>query len=296
LTALTVIAGSTGAGKTALAMALAERIGAEIISADSQAVYRGFDIGTAKPSGDELARVPHHLVSVVDPLEDFSAVRWADLAAAAIEDVTRRGRRVIVAGGTGLYIRALLHGMVDVPVDRSVRAALTEEARSRGAEWMHARLAAVDPESAERLPATDVVRVLRALEIRQVTGQKASSLRDAHRFAGARYSATLWFLDPDREELEERLQRRTRTLFDRGLLEEVERLVGAGYRDAAPMRSVGYRQALAVVEGRMTREAAEAETLLETRRYAKRQRTWFRQEPGTRFVAPPYAEVLETAT
>src|SRR6516165_10520636 len=154
---LTVIAGPTGAGKTDLAVALAERVGAEILSADSQAVYRHFDLGTAKPEPAQVARVPHHLVSVVEPTEPFSAARWAALADAAIADIGARGRRVLVVGGTGLYVRALLHGLTDTPPDPQVRRALEEEARRLGPEAMHRRLAKVDPEAASKLVAADVL-------------------------------------------------------------------------------------------------------------------------------------------
>jgi tRNA dimethylallyltransferase len=292
---LTIVAGPTGSGKTALAVALAQRLDAEIVSADSQAVYRHFDVGTAKPSPEQLTAVPHHLVSIVEPTEDFSAVRWAELARSAIQDIRERGRRVLIVGGTGLYIRVLLHGIVDVPSTASVRPSLVRELKQLGPEWMHRRLASVDPESAARIPANDAMRVIRALEIRMLTGQRASALRRAHQFAPAQYPFTLWFLDPDNELLADRLAQRTRAMFEGGLIEETERLVAAGYRGTAPMKSVGYRQALAVIDRRMSPAEAEAETLLETRRYAKRQRTWFRREEGTRFVAPPYAAVWEEA-
>jgi len=292
---LTIVAGPTGSGKTALAVALAQRLDAEIVSADSQAVYRHFDVGTAKPSPEQLTAVPHHLVSIVEPTEDFSAVRWAELARSAIQDIRARGRRVLIVGGTGLYIRVLLHGIVDVPSTASVRPSLVREWKQLGPEWMHRRLASVDPESAARIPANDAMRVIRALEIRTLTGQRASALRRAHQFAPAQYPFTLWFLDPDNELLADRLAQRTRAMFEGGLIEETERLVAAGYRGTAPMKSVGYRQALAVIDRRMSPAEAEAETLLETRRYAKRQRTWFRREEGTRFVAPPYAAVWEEA-
>ena len=293
--ALIVIAGPTGAGKTELAVEVAERLGAEIVSADSQAVYRHFDLGTAKPDPAQLARVPHHLVSAVEPHEPFSAARWVALADAAITGIAARGRRVLVVGGTGLYVRALLHGLTDTPPSPDVRQVLEDEVRRLGPEAMHRRLAEVDPVAASRLAVADVLRVIRALEIHATTGRPPSELRAAHAFRAARYPARIHFLDPPREELEQRLASRTRWMFERGLVKETARLVDRGFRESAPMRSVGYRQALAVLDGEMTEEQAERETFLESRRYAKRQRTWFRREPGTRFVPPPYEALWEEA-
>ncbi len=258
-------------------------------------MYRHFDLGTAKPDPEQLARVPHHLVSIVEPTEAFSAARWVALADAAIADATARGRPVLVVGGTGLYIRALLHGLTDSPPDPEVRRVLEEEARRLGPEAMHRRLAEVDPDTAARLAVADVLRVVRALEIHATTGTAPSQLRAAHAFGPARYPARIHFLDPGPEALEARIAERTRRMFERGLVAETEQLVARGFRDAPPMKSVGYRQALAVLDGTLTAEEAERQTLLETRRYAKRQRTWFRREPGTRFVGPPYAAVWEDA-
>jgi tRNA dimethylallyltransferase len=258
-------------------------------------VYRHFDLGTAKPDAAQLARVPHHLVSVVEPNEPFSAARWVALADAAIAGIVRRGRRVLVVGGTGLYVRALLHGLTDTPPSPDVRQALEDEARRLGPEAMHRRLAKVDPAAAAKLAVADVLRVVRALEIHATTGTPPSELRAAHAFRAARYPARIHFLDPPREELEQRLASRTRWMFERGLVKETARLVDGGFRESAPMRSVGYRQALAVLDGEMTEEQAERETFLESRRYAKRQRTWFRREPGTRFVPPPYEAVWNDA-
>jgi tRNA dimethylallyltransferase len=288
---LTIIAGPTAAGKSALALDLAVRTGAEIVSADSQAVYRHFDIGTAKPDAEALARVPHHLISVVDPLEQFTAARFQALADEAIRDIARRGRRVLVVGGTGLYVRALLHGLSDAPPDPELRARLEEELERTGAAAIHARLAAIDPASAARIPAADSLRIIRALEIHAVTGVPASAVREAHRFDADRYPYTLWFLDPPREALVDAIRARTRKMFASGLVDEVRRLVGLGYRGAPAMASVGYRQALAAVDGRMSPAAAQAETEAETRAFAKRQRTWFRKEAGVRFVSPPYDAV-----
>lgn len=288
---VTVIAGPTAAGKSALSLDIALRDDAEIISADSQAVYRLFEIGTAKPDSQALARVRHHLVSVVDPLEQFTAARFQELADAAIGDISTRGRRILVVGGTGLYIRVLLHGLSAGPSAPKIRASLEEEARLQGSEALHARLASIDPESAGRIAIADTLRVVRALEIHEATGEPASSHRQSHGFASIRHPYTLWFLDPPREVLARSIAKRTRAMFDKGLVEEVQELVRNGYRDAPAMGSLGYRQALAVVDGQLSLSEAVAETERQTRAYAKRQRTWFRREPGVRFVTPPYAEV-----
>ncbi|WP_338866255.1 tRNA (adenosine(37)-N6)-dimethylallyltransferase MiaA [Myxococcus stipitatus] len=291
---LTVVAGPTASGKTALAIELARRVGGEIVSADSQQVYRHFDIATAKPSTEELAAVPHHLVSEVDPQETFSAAEYQRRADAAIADITRRGRPVIVVGGTGLYLRILLHGVVDAPgALPALRAELEALAAEQGREAVHRRLAQVDPETAARLHVQDLVRVVRALEIHAQTGVPASEFHRAHAFSADRYPFRLFVLEPPRDMLYARINTRTEAMFASGLVDETRALLERGYADAAPMRSVGYVQARAVVEGRMSEAEAIRDTAQETRRYAKRQLTWFRKEAGAVFVAPPYDAVLE---
>ncbi len=286
---LVVIAGPTASGKTALAIALARRLDAEIISADSQQVYRSFDIGTAKPSAEELAAVPHHLISVAEPTETFSAATFARLADQAIADIQARGRRVVVAGGTGLYLRVLLHGVVEAPSrDDALRAELEAFADQHGNEALHRRLASVDPVSAQRLHVADRLRVIRALEITTLTGTPASASRDAHAFVAQRYPSRVWVLNPDRAQLYEAINQRVATMFARGLLEETRQLVERGYRDAAPMRSVGYAQALDCLEGRLTVDQAIADAAQATRHFAKRQWTWFKKEQGAQLISPPY--------
>ncbi|WNG17399.1 tRNA (adenosine(37)-N6)-dimethylallyltransferase MiaA [Cystobacter fuscus] len=289
---LTVIAGPTASGKTALAVELALRHGGEIVGADSQQVYREFDIGTAKPSVEERAAVPHHLVSVVEPLEPFSAAEYQRRADEAIADIAARGRRVFVVGGTGMYLRILLHGLVEAPgADPQLRAELEALAAAEGREAVHRQLAQVDPETAAKLPPQDLVRVIRALEIHRQTGRPASEFRREHAFAPSRYPFRMYVLSPPREALYEAIDRRTTALFERGLVEEVRGLIARGYAEAAPMRSVGYAQAKAVVEGQLSLERARELVAQETRRYAKRQLTWFRKEPGALFVEPPYDAV-----
>lgn len=286
---LTVVAGPTASGKSALALALAEATGAELVSADSQQVYRHFDLGTAKPSAEELARVPHHLVSVIEPTEAFDAARFQALADAAIAAITSRGRPVIVVGGTGLYLRVLLHGVVDAPPKNpELRAELEAFADAEGEAALHARLAEVDPPTAARLPIQDRLRIIRALEIHAGSGTPASALREAHRFQAARYPYRMWVLQPEREALYGIINARAEEMYRQGLLEEVRGLVARGYRETAPMRSVGYVQALDVVEGRCSVAEGLARTQQATRHYAKRQLTWFRKESGARFLKPPY--------
>ncbi len=286
---LTVIAGPTASGKTAITIELARQHGGEIVSADSQQVYRHFDIGTAKPSAEELAAVPHHLISVVEPLEPFSAAEYQRRADAAIEEISSRGRPVFVVGGTGMYLRILLHGLVEAPgADPELRAELEALAAAEGREAVHRKLAEVDPETAAKLPPQDLVRTIRALEIHKQTGKPASEFRREHAFAPDRYPFRMYVLNPSREALYRTIDARTAAMFQHGLVEEVRALISRGYAEAAPMRSVGYVQAKAVVDGQLSVDEAIQQTAQETRRYAKRQLTWFRKEPGALFVEPPY--------
>jgi tRNA dimethylallyltransferase len=287
-----VIAGPTASGKSALAIKVAQRISAEIVSADSQQLYRDFDIGTAKPSAAELAAVPHHLISAVDPKEQVSAGRYQELADEAIAGIRARGKAVVVAGGSGLYLRVLLHGVMPGPkAAPAIRARIKAEAEALGREEMHRRLAQVDPASAAKILPRDLHRIERALEIHELTGRPASAHREEHGFLADRYRYRLLVLDPPREALHDAIEARTRAMFDRGLIDEVRALVQRGYREAPAMKSVGYVQALAVVEGQMELEAAIADAARATRQYAKRQRTWFKKERGAELIQPPYAEL-----
>lgn len=293
-----VIVGPTASGKSALALELAERLDAEIVSADSQQLYRGFDVGTAKPSAAELARVPHHLVSAVDPREQMDAARYVGLADAAVADIVTRHRRVIVAGGTGLYVRAFLLGVVPLPrTSPELRARLEEELRQTGVDAMRARLAAVDPVTAESIRPADKVRLLRALEIHALTGEPPSAVRARHGFSRFRYRARILGISPPRQVLYERIDERTRWMFANGLIEEVRALGAQGLDSASAMGSLGYRQALAFVRGEMTIETAIDTACRDTRNYAKRQLSWFRSEPWVEWTdwSPDPGEIVKRA-
>jgi tRNA dimethylallyltransferase len=276
---LVTICGPTTSGKTALAVELAEKLDAEIVSADSQQCYRGLDAGTAKPSPEERSRARHHLLDVADPEEQLDAARFVQLADAAVADISRRGKRVIVAGGTGLWIRALLRGLLDAPgASPELRAALREDFERLGVPALHARLAEVDPGAAARILPNDRVRIERALEVHALSGRPLSELQREHRFAQARYEALLWFLDPPREVLRQRIEARTRRMFADGLLRrETEWLLSRGAGKA--LKIIGYSEmAEALRTGNFA--AAEERTKARTRQYAKRQRTWFARDAG----------------
>jgi tRNA dimethylallyltransferase len=285
------IVGPTASGKTALACELAERLGAEIVSADSQQCYRGLDAGTAKPTAAERARAPHHLLDVCDPEEQLDAAAFVRLAEAAMRDVGARGKRVIVAGGTGLWIRALLRGLVDAPgASPELRARLREQPMSD----LRAKLEAVDQVSARRILPGDRVRTERALEVHALTGRPISELQREHGFAAARHQALPIFLDPPRELLSERIARRTRELFESGALERETRwLLDRGARKA--LKIIGYgemAEALGAPDRAAALALAEERVAARTRQYAKRQRTWFKKDFGAPIAWPPDADAL----
>ncbi|MFT3915910.1 MAG: tRNA (adenosine(37)-N6)-dimethylallyltransferase MiaA [Anaeromyxobacteraceae bacterium] len=285
---LVAIAGPTASGKTALAIALARRLDGELLNADSQAVYRGLEVGTAKPDAAERAAAPHHLLDLVERGEGMDAARWASLADAAIAEIAARGHLPIVVGGTGLYLRALLHGVVAAPGrDPALRARLEAEAAALGRPALHARLAAVDPAAAARIGPNDLVRIVRALEI-AAGGRTQSELHAAHGFEAVRYDAAILALDPPRDELHRRIDARVVAMFDRGLLDEARALDARFGESLPPKLPIGYAEAVAVVRGELDRAEAIRRVQAAHRRYAKRQLTWLRGERGVEWIAPPY--------
>jgi tRNA dimethylallyltransferase len=276
--ALLVLTGPTASGKSALALAAAEALGGEIVSADSVQIVRGFDIGSGKPTGAEQARVRHHLIDALDPLENIDASRFASMADSAIADVVARGHRPILCGGTFLWIRALLYGLVEAPpADEATRRTHRAIVESAGRAALHERLRAVDPESATRLHPNDVVRISRALEVFETTGRKLSELQADHGFRAAKYDAALFAIARTTEELTARISERVFTWLEAGWIDETQKLLDEGYAEARAMGSVGYREVATYLHGEIAREELGPTIVRATRVYARRQRTFLKQ-------------------
>ena len=279
---LLAVLGPTAVGKSTLGIALATHFDGEIVSCDSTAVYRGFDIGTDKVPVSERRGIPHHLVDVADPLEEYSAARYARDAAAAIRDITARGRLPILVGGTGLYYRALTRGFFPGPGrDAALRARLTRVAERRGPERLHRMLRHVDPTSAARIHAADVKRVIRALEVQRLTGRALTDHFADTESPLPEYVVTAVALRLPPELTAERVARRVDAQFEAGLLDEIRGLLAAGVPETAhPFSGLVYRQALEHLHGLRDEVATRALITLENRRYARRQLIWFTKEPN----------------
>jgi len=276
-----VIAGSTATGKTAAAIEIARQLGGELVGADSVQVYRGFDIGSAKPSAAELRGVAHHLIDVFDPNQEVDAMAYAALGDAAIRDIVGRGRLPIVVGGTGLWIRALIRGLVDVPaVDRVIRKRLEDAAMKDGAPALHARLGQVDPISAKAIHPNDSLRIVRALEVYEQTGMPLGALRAEHALGQARYRALLIVLELEHESHGAVIEDRARRMLEAGWVDEVRSLRERWGDEIRPFGSVGYREVLEHIREDVPFEETVRRIRKSTRIYARRQRTWFRSEPG----------------
>lgn len=284
-----VIAGPTASGKSDLAIELAKQLDGEIVCADSLTIYRGLDIGSAKPTPEQRRRVPHHLLDIREPTQPFTAADFRAEAGQAIDDIHKRGKLPLVVGGTGLYLRVLLHGLTDAPgEDPVLRRQLYRRATLEGAEALLEELRRVDPETAGRCHPNNLVRIIRALEVWQVSGSPFSSFHQQHGFSDAPYDALTLCLDLAREELYRRIDHRVELMLSAGLVDEVRGLLQAGLPDdVKPLQAIGYKEVLAHLRGELTLEAMLELIKRNTRHLAKRQLTWFRREPDLQWVAYP---------
>ena len=294
-----VIAGPTASGKSGLAVELALLLQGEIVNADSMQVYRYMDVGTAKPSPSERTKVPHHLLDVINPDQEFNAAIYRSFAVPVIHDLLSRGKECFIVGGTGLYIKILLGGLLTCPpVDHVLRQELRDQVETRGLEAMYRRLEDLDPLSAKKIHVHDTVRVLRALEIIELTKRPLSTLIQGHGFQDVAFQALKICLQIDRKELYHRVNQRSLLMVERGLVQETKNLLARGYSpDLKPMKALGYRHAVRYLEGRYDREEMVRQLQLDTRRYAKRQLTWFRADPSITWIDPQRKEhLVETIT
>lgn len=283
-----VITGPTATGKTALAVALCEKIGGEVVSADSMQVYRGFDIGTAKVTKDEMRGIPHHMIDVAGPNEPYSVSCWVEAAEKCCRDILSRGKTPVIAGGTGLYIDSLLSGrdFAPAPGDDGLREALSEEYDRIGGEKMLEKLAEFDPDRAKKLAPADKKRIVRAIEVFRLTGKTITQHDEETRalpprFASARYALSFH----DRQRLYDRIDLRVDKMVEEGLIEEVKRLLadGADPKSTA-MQAIGYKEIAAALNGECAIDEAIEEIKLSSRRYAKRQLTWLRRDEGLKWL------------
>jgi tRNA dimethylallyltransferase len=281
-----VVAGPTASGKSDLAVEIAEELGAEIVGADSRQVYRYMDAGTAKPTAAQRARVPHHLVDVVDPDESYDVARWRSEAMSALSEIHERGKRAVVCGGTGLYLRSLAQGLFSgPPADPAIRARLAAEEKARPGV-LHARLRELDAASAKRIHANDRVRIVRALEVHEATGRPLSAWLAGHALSEKPFETLTIEVDAGREALEERVAARSRAMVEAGITAELQGLYDRGYApDTRAFDAIGYRQAADCLAGRLASVDLADEIALATLQYAKRQRTWLRGQMDTRKVA-----------
>ncbi len=284
---LVVILGPTAVGKTEVAIEVAKALSGEIVSADSMQIYRGMDIGTAKPTSIERQGIAHHLIDCVDPKEDFSVAHYQQKAKAAIADIHARGNLPILAGGTGLYVNSIVYPMdfTDAAQDLSYRKQLNQLAEDKGKEAVYRLLLDSDPVTAARLHYNDVRRVIRALEIAHLTGIPMSEYRQDFESVDLPYQTCMICLTMDREKLYRRIEQRVDQMLDHGLTAEVQRLLNQGYtKDLVSMQGLGYKEMIRYLEGEHSLHEAIEILKRDTRRFAKRQMTWFRREPRIQWV------------
>lgn len=298
------VVGPTATGKTKMGVALARRFGGEVVSVDSMQLYRGMAVGTAAPTAEEMEGIPHHMVAVADPAESWSAARYVQAADACVQDILRRGRLPVLVGGTGLYLESLIRGTDFAAGSQgtALRRELQQRMAREGAAALLEELRRIDPPAAERLHLRDEKRIIRALEVWYGTGETLTAHDARERQRPPRYEALYIGLDfLNRQDLRDRIDARVDTMVQQGLLAEVEALLGSGLpREATALQAIGYKQFLAVAEGRATQSEAIEEVKLRSRQYAKRQLTWLRRNPDIFWIRwasqPNFPEGLQKAT
>ena len=298
------VVGPTASGKTKMGVALARRFGGEVVSVDSMQIYRGMTIGTAAPTAEEMEGVPHHMIAVADPTENWSVARFTEAADACVQDILCRGKLPVLVGGTGLYLDALVRGnsFAEGCAGTEIRAALQKRMETEGAEALLAELRTIDPETAARLHLKDEKRILRALEVWQETGKTMTQHNLETQQIPPKYEAVYIGLDfENRDDLRARIDRRVDIMVEQGLLQEVRDLLTSGLpRTATALQAIGYKQFLAVEEGSATVEEAVEEVKLRSRQYAKRQLTWLRRNEAIHWIrwekVPDFQAALQKAT
>lgn len=282
-----VICGPTAVGKSRVALELAQKYNGEIVSADSQQVWKGLDIGTAKPTPVERSQVPHHLIDVVSPDENFDVSRYVTLADAAIADITKRKKTPLVVGGAGMYIRILLYGLCEAPPqDKAVRQRLMQRIEKEGLEKLYAELKKRDGKAAQKIHPNDKIRIIRALEVFEITGYPLSHFQQKHRFQKPRYEATPIGLNCDRKLLHQNIDRRVDWMIANGWVEEVRELLKFYSSDCQALQSIGYKQIVQHLKGQLPLEQTIAEIKKQTKAFARRQLTWFRADRNIHWVDP----------
>lgn len=290
-----VIGGPTASGKTSLAIELALRLNGEIVNADSMQVYRYMDIGTAKPSFEERAVIPHHLMDVVDPDEEFNAARYCQMAKKVIEQIRKKNKIVFLVGGTGLYIKALLAGLfISPPSNPEIRKRLYRRWKEEGAGNLYEQLKKKDPEAAERIHPHDRLRIIRALEVMELTKKRFTDLTGEHGFREKEYQALKLAIHTERNALYQLINQRSLDMIESGLVKETEDLLNKGYStDLKPMKSIGYRHAAGYLSGKWDIDRMIYLLQRDTRHYAKRQLTWFRADPDVKWINHKQRGVLD---
>lgn len=282
-----IIAGPTASGKSEIGLKLAQELDGEIINADSVQVYKYFDIGSAKPSLEERRIIPHHLIDIVYPDEDFNAYKFKDLARLKVKEIFERGKVPIVVGGTGLYIRCFLYDLFkqDEEIIQKKRKELSEELKEKGLKALYDELRLVDPISYNKLHPNDYIRILRALEFYRAYKVPLSKIQEEHSFKESFCDFKIFIPSWEKDVLLERIKKRTLQIFKGGIIDEIKNILSMGYsKEIKPLKSIGYKEALKVLEGSISLEEAIETTIKETKDYAKRQNVWFKKERNTQFI------------